>query len=257
LFPTVDLVDVDRVLYHADAGVVAAERALRACVRVAAEHGVRVEERVRVERVAPDGDGVVVEAAGRAVSADCAIVSAGAWSPRLLAGTGVALDVTPSSTHVAYYSGRQDGEVPALIEHFVDDPTSYSYVVPSLDGSGVKVGRYWKEQEPVDPDTRTLEVDDRVIAVHSEYVARRLPTLDPVPVHSESCLYEMTASEDFVVDRAGPIVVGAGFSGHGFKFMPLVGRLLADAALGTLSEPLPAELSLAAHASTRAGRPAR
>jgi sarcosine oxidase len=35
-----------------------------------------------------------------------------------------------------------------------------------------------------------------------------------------------------VIDRAGPIVVGAGCSGHAFKFSPLLGQLLADLATG-------------------------
>lgn len=38
---------------------------------------------------------------------------------------------------------------------------------------------------------------------------------------------------DFILDRVGPIVVGAGFSGHGFKSTPSVGRILADLVEGT------------------------
>ena len=46
------------------------------------------------------------------------------------------------------------------------------------------------------------------------------------------CTYTWTADEDFIVDRVGRVVVGAGFSGHGFKFVPAVGRALADLAVG-------------------------
>jgi sarcosine oxidase len=42
----------------------------------------------------------------------------------------------------------------------------------------------------------------------------------------------MTADEDFVLDREGPVVAGAGCSGHAFKFGPLLGQMLADLALG-------------------------
>ena len=44
-----------------------------------------------------------------------------------------------------------------------------------------------------------------------------------------------TETEDFILDRLpedSRIVVGAGFSGHGFKFVPLTGRILAELALG-------------------------
>ncbi len=52
--------------------------------------------------------------------------------------------------------------------------------------------------------------------------------LDPDGFDPISCTYTTTPSEDFVLDRVGPIVVGAGFSGHGFKFTPAIGRVLAD-----------------------------
>ena len=59
------------------------------------------------------------------------------------------------------------------------------------------------------------------------------PVLDPEPVATERCVYDNSADADFVLDRAGNIVVGCGTSGHGFKFGPLLGELLADLAEGT------------------------
>ncbi|MEU7875287.1 FAD-dependent oxidoreductase [Dactylosporangium sp. NPDC049140] len=40
-----------------------------------------------------------------------------------------------------------------------------------------------------------------------------------------------TPDANFVPDRHGPLVVATGFSGHGFKFTPAIGRILADLAL--------------------------
>jgi len=53
-------------------------------------------------------------------------------------------------------------------------------------------------------------------------------------VKTETCLYTMTADEDFVIDRIGPIVVAGGCSGHAFKFTPLIGEALADLAMGNV-----------------------
>jgi glycine/D-amino acid oxidase-like deaminating enzyme len=64
-------------------------------------------------------------------------------------------------------------------------------------------------------------------------VARLLPGLVPDPVATERCVYDNTADSDFVVDRIGRIVVGCGTSGHGFKFGPLLGEMMADMAIGT------------------------
>src|SRR5512132_4020817 len=60
----------------------------------------------------------------------------------------------------------------------------------------------------------------------------RLPGLEPARLGPETCLYTMTGDEDFVLDREGPAVVGAGCSGHAFKFGPMLGEMLADLALG-------------------------
>jgi glycine/D-amino acid oxidase-like deaminating enzyme len=47
-------------------------------------------------------------------------------------------------------------------------------------------------------------------------------------LRSTVCLYASSATDDFVFDRTGPIVVGLGFGGHGFKFAPAIGERLAD-----------------------------
>ena len=53
-----------------------------------------------------------------------------------------------------------------------------------------------------------------------------------------SCTYTTTSDSTFVLDRHGPVVVATGFSGHGFKFVPAIGRVLADLAVdGTRPDP--------------------
>jgi len=63
------------------------------------------------------------------------------------------------------------------------------------------------------------------------YVEDWFPGLDPTPIRPATCLYTTTPTQDFVLERRGPIVVGSPCSGHGFKFTPLIGRRLADLAL--------------------------
>jgi sarcosine oxidase len=86
----------------------------------------------------------------------------------------------------------------------------------------------------VDPDdgpfTAISPVSEEAAAA---FARERLPGLDPAGLAPETCLYTMTADEDFVLDRAGPLVVGGGCSGHAFKFGPLLGDMLADLAAGT------------------------
>ncbi|MDR6140663.1 sarcosine oxidase [Microbacterium foliorum] len=65
----------------------------------------------------------------------------------------------------------------------------------------------------------------------ADYVREWMPGLDPASAVPVSCTYTSTDDSAFVLDRRGRIVVGAGFSGHGFKFAPGVGATLADLAL--------------------------
>ena len=138
---------------------------------------------------------------------------------------------------------------PAFIHH--RQPYIYGLFTP---GQGVKVAEH-HTGEPTDPDHRSFDVDpagrERVV----RYVEDWFPGLVSEPASAETCLYTTTPTQDFVVDRAGPLVVAAGFSGHGFKFVPLVGRLLADVALGgTGPDRLGLRLALGAPALSDQGR---
>jgi len=84
---------------------------------------------------------------------------------------------------------------------------------------------------------------DRVRA----FVRQRLGGLNPSPVGEVTCLYTSTANEDFILDRpgGGPFVVASPCSGHGAKFAPLLGEVIADLAAGA---PTPdPRFTLAAH----------
>src|SRR5207248_4398726 len=93
-------------------------------------------------------------------------------------------------------------------------------------GRGVKVAEH-HTGATTDPDGRSFEVDRDGQARVQRYVQEWFPGVDPTPVGAETCLYTTTPTEDFVIRLAGPLVIAAGFSGHGFKFVPLVGRLIA------------------------------
>lgn len=83
----------------------------------------------------------------------------------------------------------------------------------------------------VDPDHRDFLPEPIQLAALSEYARQWLPGVDPDAFTPISCTYTTTPDANFVLDRLGPVVVATGFSGHGFKFVPAIGRVLADLAL--------------------------
>jgi sarcosine oxidase len=88
-------------------------------------------------------------------------------------------------------------------------------------------------------------VDDRARQRLVDFVRAHLPGLEPTPFAEKTCLYTSTANQDFVLDRVGPLVICSACSGHGAKFAPLIGELVADLAMGTGT--VPARFTLAAH----------
>ena len=77
-----------------------------------------------------------------------------------------------------------------------------------------------------------------------QYARDWLPGVDADSFVPISCTYTTAPDSNFIVDRVGPVAVGAGFAGHGFKFTPTIGRILADLVDG--SGPAPKLFSLEA-----------
>jgi sarcosine oxidase len=155
----------------------------------------------------------------------------------LLAPLGITLPVRVTREQVLYFKGP-DG-VPPLI-HYGDttdtsDPSHFPfarYAVPAFAGApGVKVGEHMTG-EVTSAEGRSFEMDPENTARVASYVERTLPNFDPEPVAFETCLYTTTPDEGFVLDAVGPVIVASPCSGHGFKFGPLTGEMVARLATG-------------------------
>lgn len=86
--------------------------------------------------------------------------------------------------------------------------------------------------DPIDPDQldRSLREEDHAAA---EFARALIPGAGEVLAH-RVCVYASTPDGHFIVDRhpeRPDVVVAAGFSGHGFKFAPAIGRLIAELCL--------------------------
>jgi sarcosine oxidase len=194
----------------------------------------------------PGGDRVRVAAGDDVVTAPAAVVTAGAWTTDVLAAAGVALPpLTTTEEHVFFFARRR-GTPPDAVPSFIHWDSTSHYGLPAVDGT-VKVGEHHTGTITTG-DTRTGAPDPVRRARIEAYAAAWLPGLVPRVLSSTTCLYTTTPTQDFVLDRVGPVVVGAGFSGHGFKFVPEIGRRLAAMALD--GEPSLPPFSLAAHAAT-------
>ncbi len=238
------------VLLSREAGIGYAARALDALEAAAVAHGATIERGGRVRGIAADARGVQIEvetmAGVRTVSAPRAIVAAGAWSSPLLDGLVELPALRVTEEHPAHFAPRDPAHAWPSFNHVfpadqLDARGGNVYGMPSP-GEGVKVGLHLVGDE-VDPDARPHAASPDVRAALRAHVAEWFPGLDPDRATDISCTYTSTASGRFVLDRVGPLTVAAGFSGHGYKFAPAIGRILADAASGVRLPPEPFRLS--------------
>jgi sarcosine oxidase len=230
-------------LFEPASGVLLADACLEA-FRVAGAFD--VVTRCTVSELRSTAEGVAVHCAdGRVLDAEVAVDCAGPRALALLSDTPPpAIVAPPSLPQVAYFGPNASGGTnPTLLPVFIEWSDTRVYGLPVL-GSGAHAGTFkvshhtpgpsFDAYDPAGPFPPAGEPDDpALLAVLTEAVRRFLPGLDPVPVAAERCVYDNSVDGDFVLDRVGNVVVGCGTSGHGFKFGPLFGELLADLADGT------------------------
>jgi sarcosine oxidase len=229
-WPALRLEPDAEIFLQEDGGVCMAERTVLAQARLAAAGGATILQHTQVERISARGDGVEVNADGSTYRAPVAVITAGSWGAGLLAGAGLTLPLVPSLEQVTYFALDDPSPLPTIIDWTVDRVQT-PYVVPNPEEPGHFKVAIHRSGPPVDPDERSFDADPVRVARVTDFTRTRFAPARPTGA-TETCLYTNTPDEDFVLDRRGPIVIGSPCSGHGFKFTPLIGRILADLATG-------------------------
>ena len=220
-------------LYQPDGAVLRSHEAVRTIARLATAHGAEVREETAAESIAASGDGVEVATASSTIRASVAIVAAGAWSGSILGRAGIPLKLRPTLEQSTYFDADA-ADLPTVID-WDEAPEQPPYIVPDpFEPGTIKAGAHLSGPV-VDPDTRSFEPDEARELQVVDWVGRRLVS-GARPLRTETCLYTRTPDEDFVLDRVGPLVLASPCSGHGFKFTPLIGEVLADLVTGEAPE---------------------
>ena len=104
-----------------------------------------------------------------------------------------------------------------------------------LDREGrIKVAKHHHGDETVDPDDHDRRVSTNDEALIRPALADHLPAANGRRLDGQTCLYTVTPDGDFIVDRLPShpqVIVASPCSGHGFKFAPVIGEILADLAI--------------------------
>lgn len=224
-FPAFRLPEGFTAICQPDGGFVLADRARLGLARLARQAGVEVVQHCPITRLVPARDSVRLETATGDREVGTVVVAAAGWSSRLLAPLGLAVPMRITREHVAYYRRRGEDDVIPFIWHGSSSAPEV-YGLPNGEGGLIKVGDHGVGPV-VDPDSLP-EVDATRLASIDRFAREHLPGVAPDRDSAETCLYASSIDDDFVLWRQGPIVLGLGFGGHGFKFGALVGSLLTD-----------------------------
>jgi sarcosine oxidase len=96
---------------------------------------------------------------------------------------------------------------------------------------GIKVAKHHHLGETVEPDSYDRTVSAKDEAAIRAPLAKYLPGANGRLLAAQTCLYTMTPDETFIVDRMPGfphVVIASPCSGHGFKFSPVIGEIVAD-----------------------------
>jgi len=215
-----------------DGGFLEPEKAIRAHLALATAAGAQIRTGEKVVAIEPHGGGVRVTTDGGTIEAGTAIVAAGAWASTLLPKDVLPLHVTRQALLWV------KPEEPALFApnrfpvFMIESTDGIHYGFPMYDGA-MKVSLHHHEREKVDPESYDRTVSPRDEAMIRSAIGAFIPAADGRRVAATTCLYTMTPDEDFVIGPlpgAPRIIVASPCSGHGFKFAPAVGEILADLA---------------------------
>lgn len=222
------------VLLQADGAAAFATLAVQALWRLVAAQGGETLTGHRVTQIEADDGGVIVHSGGQSWRGRKIVLAAGAWANDLLAPLGITIPLEVTQEQLAYFSPRNEmdhsiGNLNVLLDWHKNPPF---YTIPQIEVPGMKLG--WHHTgKPVDPEQRRPD-DQEILAGMHDYIKERFPHLNPEPIQTVTCLYTSTPDLHFVMDTHPTlrnVVIGAGFSGHGFKFGPTLGEILAALAL--------------------------
>jgi sarcosine oxidase len=241
-FPGYGLPADHRAVYQSDGGFLHCEQCTVAHVEAAHDHGATVRARETVEEWEATETGVTVRTDRGEYAADRLVVTAGAWTGRLLPSLSHLL--RPERQVLGWFQPeRPDRFAPERFPVFVADvEEGHFYGFPTYEVPGFKLGKFNHRGETGDPAELAREPDREDERLLREFTERYFPDAAGPTMRLSTCMFTNTPDGDFFLDvhpEHENVVVGAGFSGHGFKFASAVGEVLADlAAAGDTTLPV-------------------
>lgn len=229
----------NKVVFSPDGGRANAALTSQNLARRITELNVRVLENTRVEKIFIQGESAIIETSENTFHTSSLVVAAGGWVKKLLGGLVPLPKFTIDVGQPAHYQPIENLDSanywPSFIHHGdqrrVETNLAFSAYGLFSPNEGMKIGT-WANTPPIDPDQRDLTINTELLDRQNDYVRAWFPGLQVETAEAVTCLFTNTPDEHFVLDRIGPITVCSPCSGHGYKFVPIIGKITAELAMG-------------------------
>ncbi len=231
-YPQFAVEDGDAGVMDVLGGGLRSELAVATAQRAAIRRGAEILYNTPVLDIEESGDGVAIETSAGIVHAQRVIVTTGAWTTRIVPElrdlvSAIAIPLTwfmPEDV-----SQFTPDRFPCWMR---DMDGEHAFGVPTLDGYSVKISPTTDIEAIDDPATAPRELSREQLRECTAIATRMFPGILPEVVRSSIHPESTTADHVPILDvsETGRIVIGAGFSGNGFKFSPAYGRVLAELA---------------------------
>jgi sarcosine oxidase subunit beta len=220
--------DLVQVVYEPSSGYADPVDTTNSFARQAERMGAKIFTGVRVTAIKVDGGRVRgVETDKGPVEAAKVVNAANVWAGKLFSGLGITLPIAPSRKQVCLFKRPPEfGKPHMIIDDFVND----LYIKP--EGEQTLVGEIEAPGSPIDPDNYDETVDYDRIPLYSEKLVHRIPGMGAAMSRGGYAgPYDVSPDGHPILGEV-PGVRGlycaVGFSGHGFRFSPATGRLMAE-----------------------------
>ncbi|HEX5144195.1 MAG TPA: FAD-binding oxidoreductase [Mycobacterium sp.] len=229
MWPWADLSPFAAFGWEARGGYGDAYQTAQAFATAARTSGVRLRQGTEVSELILNGDTAigVRTCDGAEISAGTVVVATGAWTRPFLLRHGIDVPITVVREQIVMIDPGVDiGAVPVF-----SDLVSLQYVRPEVGGEILFGNSDLADPSEADPDNYSNRAGEEFVDITVDKVGTRFPGLTNAAISSSYAgCYDVTPDWNPVISRSGidGLVVAAGFSGHGFKIAPAVGRLVAD-----------------------------
>src|SRR5215510_4289137 len=230
-YPAFELPSHYQAVIQPDGGFLAAEPSIRAMLALAKNAGAEIRTGETIRTIEPHSTGVRITTDQAHIDAGAAVIAVGPWISSMMPNLRAPLRVTRQV--MAWFAPAspdsfQLGRFPVFL---LESRHGIHYGFP-LDGDGrVKIAKHHHRDETVDPETCDRTISNADESLIRAALTDHLPGANGRLARAASCLYTVAPDGDFVIDHLPGhphVLIASPCSGHGFKFAPVIGEVLAD-----------------------------